>query len=74
MDAALNAGDLNTYMEMQRKNLAAASGGSSSSSSSSSSNSSSSSTSTEKSTSTSREFVDYMNQKRAEAGLSALAW
>lgn len=68
MDAALNAGDLNTYMEMQRKNLAAASGGSSSSSSNSSS------ASTEKSTSTSREFVDYLNQKRAEAGLSTLAW
>ena len=74
MDAALNAGDLNTYMEMQRKNLAAASGGSSSSSSGSSSSSSSSSTSTEKSTSTSREFVDYMNQKRAEAGVDALQW
>ena len=73
MDAALNAGDLNTYMEMQRKNLAAASGGSSSSSSGSSSSSSSSSTSTEKSTSTSTAYVDSINQLRAQQGVAALS-
>lgn len=72
MNAALNAGDLNSYMAMQRENLAAAMGGGSSSGGSS--ESSGGATSIEKSTSTSSEFVNYLNQKRAEAGLSMLAW
>ena len=76
-DAAWAAGDVDKVSEMLRADAAwelEQAGLSSDSSSSSSSSSGGSSTSSEKSTSTSREFVDYMNQKRAEAGLSALSW
>ncbi len=77
VDAAIAAGDVSKATEILKANshaLAVAIGEADDSSSSSSSGSSSSSASTEKSTSTSREFVDYMNQKRAEAGLTALSW
>ena len=48
--------------------------GGGSSSGSSSSGGSSSSSSSERSVSTSADFVNYLNQKRAEAGLGELSW
>jgi uncharacterized protein YkwD len=88
MDAAYAEGDMATYNAMLQANVdaydakfgttwgsasaqAPTSGGGSNSGSGSSSGGSSSS---EKSTYTSREFADYLNQKREEEGLNTLSW
>ena len=63
IDEAMAAGDMDRAWAMYNANIAALTGEVPDSSSP-----------TEKSTSTSKEFVDYLNQKRTEAGLSTLAW
>ncbi len=73
IDAALAAGDMDAAWAMYNANIAALTG-EGGSSSGGGSESSGGTASTEKSTSTSSEFVDYLNQKRAEAGIPALAW
>ena len=76
-DAAMRAGDIqgaldimaeyDGYARSSMPSDGASSGGSSSSGSSSSS-------SEERSVSASKDFIDYLNQKRAEAGLGQLSW
>lgn len=63
IDEAMAAGDMDRAWAMYNANIAALTGEVPDNSSP-----------TEKSTSTSKEFVDYLNQKRTEAGLSTLAW
>lgn len=86
LDEAYASGDMALYNQMLTANIDAADAkygthwGSASaeapsaSGGSSSGGSSAGSSSTEKSTSTSRELADYINQKREEAGLSSMAW
>ena len=77
-DAAMRAGNI----DLAKQILEESSGvkmnpgvvGGSGSGSSSSSNGSSSSSSEERSVATSADFVNYLNQKRAEAGLGELSW
>ena len=84
MDAAYAAGDMATYDAMLQANIDAADAkygttwGSASAEqtggAASSGGSSSGSSSSEKSTSTSADFVDYLNEKREEAGEPAMSW
>lgn len=86
LDEAYASGDMALYNQMLTANIDAADAkygthwGSASaeapaaSGGSSSGGSSAGSSSTEKSTSTSAEFVDYLNQKRSEEGKEAMAW
>lgn len=73
---AVNAGDWDRAKQIMEQSVGApiGGGGSSSSGSSSSGGSGSSSSSSERSVSTSADFVNYLNQKRAEAGLGELSW
>ena len=86
LDEAYASGDMALYNQMLTANIDAADAkygthwGSASaeapaaSGGSSSGGSSAGSSSTEKSTSTSAEFVDYLNQKRSEEGKEAMSW
>lgn len=75
---AVSAGDFERAKQIMEQSVGAPIGGGSSSGSSSSSSASSSgsssSSSEERSVATSADFVNYLNQKRAEAGLSELSW
>ena len=73
---AVNAGDWDRAKQIMEQSVGApiGGGGSSSSGSSSSGGSGSSSSSSERSVSTSADFVNYLNQKRAEEGLGELSW
>ena len=72
MNEALAKGDLVTYFNMLNANSAATMGGESSSGGGE--EISGPTLATQKSTSLSTDFVNYMNQKRVEAGLSELSW
>ena len=85
MDEAYASGDMALYNQMLTANIDAADAkygthwGSASaeapaSSGGSSSGGNSAGSSSEKSTSTSAEFVDYLNQKRSEEGKDAMSW
>lgn len=75
---AVSAGDFEKAKQIMEQSVGAPIGGGSSSGSSSSSSASSSgsssSSSEERSVATSADFVNYLNQKRAEAGLGELSW
>lgn len=72
---AVNAGDWDRAKQIMEQSVGAPiGGGGSSSSGSSSSGGSGSSSSSERSVSTSADFVNYLNQKRAEEGLGELSW
>ena len=76
-DAAMRAGDIQGALDIMAEydgyaRSSMPSDGASSSGSSSSGSSSSSSE--ERSVSASKDFIDYLNQKRAEAGLGQLSW
>lgn len=71
MNEALAKGDLASYFNMLNANSAATMSGESSGSTGETSGPT---PTTQKSTSLSADFVNYMNQKRVEAGLSELSW
>ena len=77
-DAAMRAGDIDRAAQIMQEidgiSVGGGISGGGSSSGSSSSGGSSSSSSSERSVSTSADFVNYLNQKRAEAGLGELSW
>ena len=77
-DAAMRAGDIDRAAQIMQEidgiSVGCGISGGGSSSGSSSSGGSSSSSSSERSVSTSADFVNYLNQKRAEAGLGELSW
>ncbi|RGD91867.1 hypothetical protein DW644_11120 [Clostridiales bacterium AM23-16LB] len=77
-DAAMRAGDIDRAAQIMQEidgiSVGGGISGGGSSSGSSSSGGSSSSSSSERSVSTSADFVNYLNQKRAEEGLGELSW
>ena len=77
-DAAMRAGDIDRAAQIMQEidgiSVGGGISGGGSRSGSSSSGGSSSSSSSERSVSTSADFVNYLNQKRAEAGLGELSW
>lgn len=77
-DAAMRAGDIDRAAQIMQEidgiSVGGGISGGGSSSGSSSSGGNSSSSSSERSVSTSADFVNYLNQKRAEEGLGELSW
>lgn len=74
MNAALEKGDLTTYFQMLNANSSATMAGGTNGNNSSANNGGEVLTTPDKSTALSTDFIDHLNSKREEAGLSVLTW